>query len=110
MVVTISMDTISRRSKATDGKEISRIRCRSVDNRVRGELKDFAHKIDDEGYTLFPALLAGKTKSENFVLMQLFVLDFDRGVSFETIRKRTEENVFAESILLAMVRNIKQVP
>ena len=92
MVITISMDTIGRTSKTTDRKEISRIRCRSVDNRVTGELKDFAHKIGDEGHTFFPALLEGGTKSENFVSMRLFVLDFDSGVSFETIRKRAEEN------------------
>lgn len=90
MVITISMDTIGRTSKTTDRNEIKRIRCRSVDNRVMGELKDFAHKIGDEGYTFFPALLEGGTKSENFVSMQLFVLDFDSGVSFETIRKRAE--------------------
>lgn len=55
------------------------------------EVSELADKIGNQGYTVVPAHLVGGRKSENCVAMQLFMLDFDDGISFEAIKRKCDD-------------------
>ena len=53
---------------------------------------EFIHKVGRRGYTFSPATFDNKTRSEkNFKQMQLFVLDFDGGISYNDVRDRANQ-------------------
>lgn len=54
------------------------------------EISELADKVGNQGYTIVPAHLVGGKKSENCVAMQLFMLDFDDGISFADIKQRSD--------------------
>ena len=55
------------------------------------EIIPLARDISLDGYTFCPATFKGGQRGkDNFEQQQLFVLDFDSGISFEEVKKRTD--------------------
>ena len=92
MKVNVSLDTV-RYSKKPEGKE----QIIAISNRIAGYavnmgLEELADKVGNQGYTFCPAVFdGGRRREEDVQEMQLFVLDFDTGVSFEEIEGRAKE-------------------
>lgn len=75
------------------GKAIGRIRNETLDNIVEIDIRNFAYEVGNYGRVFFTALLHGGSKSENFIKMQIFALDFDNkdgSISFNDIKTRAE--------------------
>lgn len=55
-------------------------------------IESFVRNVSQNGYTFSPAtFLNGKKRKENFEQMQMFVLDFDGGISFESVCDRARK-------------------
>ena len=68
-----------------------------ISNRITAQihqinnLKEFAERISNKGYTWCPAVFNGSRQIRNFVSTQFIALDFDGGVSFSSISERAKE-------------------
>ena len=67
------------------GKSVDELSCPS-------SYYNFVHNVGQCGHTFTPATFNNETRAEkNFEQMQLFVLDFDGGISHETIKSRSNQ-------------------
>lgn len=70
---------------------------KKINNRIGrqvyiGAISDLAKKIGEDGCSFCPAFFSyGHRKKENFKEMQLFVLDFDNGTDYQTIKEKCKE-------------------
>ena len=93
--IKICLDPVSYESKPA-GSEIGRI-SRRIEKSVYvlncpTSYYEFVHNVGQYGHTFTPATFGNGNRTENnFEQMQLFVLDFDGGVSFETIKERSNQ-------------------
>ncbi len=91
MKVTVSLDE-KEYEKKPDKLEYTKLSKRIAQNPITINIEELADKVGNKGKTFSPAIFSkGSRRSENFVQMQLFALDFDDGISFEEIRSRAEE-------------------
>lgn len=91
MKVRVSLDKQPYTRKPKD-KEIAAINNRISMCPVTMRLEELADAIGNKGHTFCPAtFLEGKRTADNFLETQLFVLDFDGGISLECIERRAEE-------------------
>lgn len=74
------------------GKEAAIISREVIQNVQEREMEELACLIGNEGYAFVPASMNGERKRQNFQSMQWFVLDFDSGVRFQEISRRSAEN------------------
>ena len=92
--VKVSMDYIGNSTKPS-GDMAARINNRvgkNVEHLKSANFDEFTYKVGKCGYTFCPATFKdGKRRRENFEQLQLLVLDFDGGVTFEKVIKRAEE-------------------
>ena len=74
------------------GKEISAISTRITQQEVNDTIPHIADMIGNRGQTFTPAIYHGnKRKKENFQSMQLFALDFDSGICYNSIADRADK-------------------
>lgn len=92
--VRVSLDIKGYTSKPAD-PEPGKITNRIVKNIVslnRHNIDSFVYSVGQNGYTFSPAtFLNDKKKKENFQQMQMFVLDFDGGISFKEVLDRARK-------------------
>lgn len=92
MEIKVSLDFMGYGQKPK-GKEIGIINKRIVKNQRQLEVKKLADQVGNRGKTFCPAIFSGgRRKAEDFLEMQLFVLDFDGGVSLEEIEARAKKH------------------
>ena len=91
--IKVSFDKCSYTSKP-DNHEIGRISKRiasSIEFINADNIKSFAHHVGEEGCTFSPATFSNNTRSaDTFQQMQFMVLDFDKGISFDAVKNRSE--------------------
>lgn len=56
----------------------------------RMEISELAELVGNNGYAVIPGHMLGGTKEENCKGMQLFMLDFNHGVTFQEIKSRCD--------------------
>ena len=57
-----------------------------------GKICSFVQDVGKNGYTFSPAtFLNGSKKIDNFEQMQILVLDFDGGISYEAVKGRARQ-------------------
>lgn len=63
---------------------------KSINNKRSLDIYEFAKKVGEEGRSFTPAVFkGGKRSRENWERQQLFVLDFDGGLTLEELKERT---------------------
>lgn len=85
--VLISIDNQSYKKKPSGG-EIAAIKKRTACLWREIELDELADLNGNKGHAIVPAHLAGGMKTENCTAMQLLVLDFDGGCTFEEMKRK----------------------
>ena len=88
MKVQVAVDGISYRVKIKDGYEIDKIKERTRHKWTYMDTTEVAKLVGNEGHAFLPGHLVNGKKAKHCVGMQLFVLDFDTGISFMEIQKR----------------------
>lgn len=92
MKVQVGIDNFSYKIKPVDKYEIIACKERAIGNWLEEvAIKELADYVGNKGHAFVPARMVGGMKAENCTGMQLFVLDFDDGISFMDIRKRCEQ-------------------
>jgi len=86
MTIQTGLDVIPCLTKPQKGAGI--IKKRAAANWVNVNIAEFADLVGNKGYAFVPGHLIGGTCSSNCKGIQLFVLDFDSGISFEEIARR----------------------
>lgn len=86
----MSIDREGRKSKPENGWEIAEMKKRTVAEWQKIGIRKAAEMIGGNGHAVVPGHMEGGMKAENCTAMQVFMLDFDGGVSFEKIRLRCE--------------------
>lgn len=90
-MVTLCIDHCRYTTKP-QGKEISAISTRITQQEVNDSIPHIADMIGNRGQTFTPAIFHGsKRKKENFQSMQLFALDFDSGICYNSIADRADQ-------------------
>ena len=87
----VSIDSYCYSAKPK-GAEIPQIKKRTASSWKSYDLKEAAQLVGEQGCAMIPAHLEGGIKSENCTGMQLFVLDFDGGVTFRDIKEKCIKN------------------
>ncbi len=90
MKVFLSIDNIGLAEKPQEN-QIVKAKKRAVGGWQEIEIKEAADLIGNKGHAAVPGHMAGGLKAENCRAMQVFMLDFDDGISFMDIRSRCEE-------------------
>lgn len=86
MKVKVSIDEVGYIRKPVQDV-IAKINQRIANNSGELDVKEIAELVGNKGHTFCPAVFSkGKRRKENFLQMQLFGLDFDTGVSFDTVK------------------------
>ena len=81
----------SKPAGAEPGKITNRIG-KSIVSLNSENMESFVHNVGEKGQTFSPTtFLNGRKKKENFQQMQMFVLDFDGGISYESVYNRTRK-------------------
>lgn len=93
--IKVSLDKVGFTSKP-DGSEAAQISVRIGRNteslKCPVSVYEFAYKVGACGCTFSPAtFLNGSRKTENFEQMQMMVLDFDGGITYEDVRDRAKQ-------------------
>lgn len=92
--VKVSLDTVSYTSKPANsepGKITNRIG-KNIVSLNNDNMDSFVYNVSQKGYTFSPATFSnGRKNKENFQQMQMFVLDFDGGISYEPVRDRARK-------------------
>ena len=86
MEVYTSLDGIGYDRKPTN--EIPQIKRRTSGRWMKVGVKELARMVGKCGHTIVPGHMQGGMKADNCTAMQLFVLDFDEGATFEEILDR----------------------
>ncbi|MCC8046798.1 MAG: hypothetical protein LIP12_15170 [Clostridiales bacterium] len=89
MIIQVNVDNIGYYQKPVK-REIIKIRKRMANNWYRIDLAEFADMVGNKGRSFTPGCLTGGIKADNCVAMQLLVLDFDHGTTFQMIKERCE--------------------
>lgn len=89
MEISISLDETAYTRKPNKKSIIA------INNRIPQEkrslpLKEIAYLVGNKGHSFCPALFETRRCSKDFKEMQLLVLDFDSGISFEEIKERAK--------------------
>lgn len=87
--ITLRLDTVSYKERPSN-QEFGRISNRLSNNEVSITVDNLAKEAAD-GTAFAPARFRGERKNENWLSQQLLALDFDTGVSFETVLLRLRE-------------------
>lgn len=87
MKVSVSLDKREYVAKP-DKREIPKIKRRAVCNWQDIEIAELAHMVGERGCSMIPAHMVGGLSGANCRAEQLFVLDFDGGISFAEIEVR----------------------
>lgn len=90
MKVHLSIDNVGLPRKP-QGKEIAVAKKRASERWQEMEIGKAADLIGNRGHAVVPGHMMGGLKAENCIAMQVFMLDFDDGVSFRDIKCRCEE-------------------
>lgn len=91
MNIKLSLDTKGYKEKPK-GEEIKGINNRLVKNQQCVEIGKLADLVGNKGYSFCPAVFSNqRRRADNFLEMQLFVLDFDGNVSIKEIEERAKE-------------------
>ena len=90
MKVHLSIDNVGL-PKKPPGKEIAAAKKRASERWQEIEISEAADLIGNRGHAVVPGHMMGGLKAENCIAMQVFMLDFDDGVSFREIKCRCEE-------------------
>lgn len=87
MQTKLCLDPTSYRMKPKDKQEISRISNRIASHQTIESTDKIADLVGNHGHAMTPAIFKeGKRKTEYFDEMQMFVLDFDKGISYGSIK------------------------
>ena len=98
MKVHVSLDNQSMSGKP-NRTMYGAMRRRIAERWMEIEVEELAELVGNQGYAMIPAKLVGGISQENCQAMELFTLDFDKGVSFKKIDERCKE--FGLPILFA---------
>lgn len=98
MKVHVSLDNQSMSGKP-NRTMYGAMRRRIAERWMEIEVEELAELVGNQGYAMIPAKLVGGISQENCQAMELFTLDFDKGVSFKKIEERCKE--FGLPILFA---------
>ena len=90
MEVYLSIDEVGLEKKPQAGYEIVGVRKRTAKGWRQLEVSEAARLIGEKGYTVIPGKMAGGLKAENCKAMQVFMLDFDDGISYREIEHKCE--------------------
>jgi len=93
--INVCLDSVGYKSKPT-GNEIGHINNRigksSSELNCPSSFRAFAYNVGQNGHTFSPSTFSGGTRNEkNFEQMQLLVLDFDGGISYEKVKARAKQ-------------------
>ena len=92
MKVKISLDTVGYSKKPDEKEDIIGISSRIARCSVNMEMEEIADKVGNAGYSFCPAVFSEKRRTkENVQEMQLYVLDFDDGTTYEEIERRAKD-------------------
>ena len=95
MEIKISLHPESYVCKPKDKRVIAKISNEIADKQATQLLKEVARLVGEEGHTFCPAIFCpARRKRDCFKEMQLFVMDFDSGCTYETIKKKCEKYGF----------------
>jgi hypothetical protein len=90
MELQVHLDEVKYTSKPTE--DISSISNRIVNNPVEITIQKLAESLTSpNGKTWLPAVLEGKRSNDNWKQQQVFALDFDSGITFNTVLTRLQE-------------------
>lgn len=91
MEVYLSIDEFGQNQKPQNGYEISKAKKRASNNWQKIEIRKAAELIGNKGHAAVPGYMEGGLKAENCKAMQVFMMDFDDGISFREIKSRCDE-------------------
>lgn len=91
MKVYLSIDTMGRETKPQKGKEIVETRTRTAKGWRRLEVREAARLMGEEGYTVIPGKMVDGMKAANCMAMQVFMVDFDDGISYREIEQKCQD-------------------
>lgn len=91
MEVYLSMDKERLDKKPKEGLAIAEVKRRTAIGWQKIGICEAADLIGEKGHAVIPGHMEGGIKAKNCTAMQVFMLDFDCGVSFREIRSRCEE-------------------
>lgn len=91
MEVYLSIDNIEQSQKLQNKFEIIKTRERTAGKWQKTDIGKAARLIGAMGHTVIPGHLEGGTKACNCTAMQVFMLDFDDGISYAGIEERCKE-------------------
>ena len=91
MKVYLSIDDIGLEKKPQDKYEIVGTRKRTANGWQEIEVDQAADLIGNRGHAAIPGHMVGGTKAVNCKAMQIFMLDFDEGISFKVIKGRCDD-------------------
>lgn len=81
-----------RFNKKPDKRTIAAISNRIAQHDTVVEMEEFSKAVGDQGQSFTPAIFNNHKRSrDNFKEMQLFVLDFDGGISYQSVREKCSE-------------------
>lgn len=114
----IHLDTKSYSSKPKNS-EVGKINNRLVDSQTEITIQELSEKVvQPYGFTWVSSYFQGKRKNNNWKSQSVFALDFDSGITFETVNDRLIDydlsccfayNTFSDSPELAKFRVIFQL-
>ena len=102
MKVNVHLDAVKYATKPSDFKEINN---RIINNVECIEIRDLAHAVGTEGCTFVPAVFHERRKRENFVSQQVFAIDIDHGLSFDSAMERLRYYKLASAFIYATFSN-----
>lgn len=94
-MINLSLDRYSYADKESAKRNIRQINNRIAEAACQMQPAEAANCIGQMGKTFSPAVFQnGKRRKENFYFTELFVLDFDDGISYQDFRERIERYHF----------------
>lgn len=90
MRVYVSLDNVSYDRKPSE-KEIPKIKKRVSERWQEIELLELANQVGNHGRAIVPGRMEGGISASNCTAMQLLVLDFDHGYTFDEIKARCDK-------------------
>lgn len=102
MVIQAGIDTIptlNKPDRENGGHIYGAIRKRAADNWKEMGLSEFADLVGNQGYAFVPGKLENGYRSDCCVEQQVFALDFDSGITLQTVKERCEAYSLSETII-----------
>lgn len=88
MSVKICLDYEGFKDKPADKRVISRISQRIAGQQGEGTVEEIAELVGGQGHTFCPAVFKnGRRATGEFMEMQLFGIDFDEGICYESVKQ-----------------------